>query len=152
MINWFKQLLGVPEQKKSSLIAKERLMVIVAHERGAHETQPDFLPLLQKELTDVIAKYVRIDKDQVQVEFEQKGGRSVLELNITLPDGELKKARAQNPSSTEQSATHTPAMKLNVATKPQVRSNTKPAGSKPKKPNAAGNGAKRRGRPSKPKE
>ncbi len=88
MINWFKKILGVPEQKKTASIAKERLMVIVAHERGEHPEQPDFLPLLQKELTEVIAKYVRINKDQVQVEFEQRGGRSVLELNITLPEGQ----------------------------------------------------------------
>ena len=85
MMNWFKQLLGIPEQKKSASIAKERLMVIVAHERGEHPEQPDFLPLLEKELTEVIAKYVNINKDQVQVEFEQRGGRSVLELNVTLP-------------------------------------------------------------------
>lgn len=90
MINWFKRFLGVSEQKKTSQIAKERLMVIVAHERGAHEHEPDFLPLLQKELTDVIAKYVKIDKDHVQVEFEQKGGRSVLELNVLLPENNLK--------------------------------------------------------------
>ncbi len=90
MINWLKQLFGIPEQKKSASIAKERLMVIVAHERGNHENQPDFLPLLQKELTAVIAKYVKIDANHVQVEFEQKGGRSVLELNVTLPDGEIK--------------------------------------------------------------
>ncbi len=98
MINWFKQLLGVPEQKKSSSIARERLMVIVAHERGAHENQPDFLPLLQKELTDVIAKYVKIDSKQVQVEFEQKGGRSVLELNITLPETAIKKPVSTKPA------------------------------------------------------
>lgn len=88
MITWLKKILSGPQQPQSSEIAKERLMVIVAHERGAHEQQPDFLPLLQKELTTVIAKYVKIDADHVQVEFEQKGGRSVLELNITLPDGQ----------------------------------------------------------------
>ena len=90
MMNWLRQILGIPEQKKSAVLARERLMVIVAHERGEHEGQPDFLPLLQKELTEVIAKYVKIDQDQVQVDFEQKGGRSVLELNITLPEHELK--------------------------------------------------------------
>lgn len=89
MIHWLKRLCGVPEAKKSSLIAKERLMVIVAHERGGHEQNPDFLQLLQKEITAVLAKYVKIDADHVQVEFEQKGGRSVLELNVTLPEGQI---------------------------------------------------------------
>jgi cell division topological specificity factor len=130
MINWLKQLLGVPEQKKSSQIARERLMVIVAHERGEHETQPDFLPLLQKELTDVIAKYVKIDKEQVQVEFEQKGGRSVLELNITLPDGELKKAAKMQLNKVE----HKPVVKAAAVKKA-----------------SAASAPKRRGRPAKVK-
>ncbi len=86
MVNWFKKIFGGEPPKKSAQTARERLMVIVSHERGQHDHQPDFLPMLQKELTDVIAKYVKIDKNQVHVDFEQKGGRSVLELNITLPE------------------------------------------------------------------
>ncbi len=86
MTNWFKKLFGGEPPKKSAQTARERLMVIVSHERGQHDHQPDFLPMLQKEITDVIAKYVKIDKNQVHVDFEQKGGRSVLELNITLPE------------------------------------------------------------------
>ncbi len=86
MVNWFKKIFGGDPPKKSAQTARERLMVIVSHERGQHDHQPDFLPMLQKELTDVIAKYVKIDKNMVHVDFEQKGGRSVLELNITLPE------------------------------------------------------------------
>lgn len=69
----------------SANIAKERLQIIVAHQRGNME-KPDFLPKLQQEITEVIAKYVQVDKDQVIVDFEQRGDRSVLELNITMPD------------------------------------------------------------------
>lgn len=86
MINWLKRVFLGETTKPSAQIARERLMVIVAHERGQHEEQPDFLPMLQKELTEVIAKYVKVSKDQVHVDFEQKGGRSVFELNITFPD------------------------------------------------------------------
>lgn len=75
------------ERKKqsSASIAKERLQIIVAHERG-QRTQPDYLPALQKELVEVIRKYVNIDQDQVQVMLEDQGNCSILELNITLPD------------------------------------------------------------------
>lgn len=66
-------------------IAKERLQIIVAHERG-QRSQPDYLPALQKELVEVIRKYVNIDQDQVQVALENQGNCSILELNITLPD------------------------------------------------------------------
>ena len=66
-------------------IAKERLQIIVAHERGQRD-EPDYLPALQKELVEVIRKYVNIDQDQVQVALENQGSCSILELNITLPD------------------------------------------------------------------
>jgi cell division topological specificity factor len=41
---------------------------------------------LQKDLVDVIRKYVDIDEEQVQVLLENQGSCSILELNITLPD------------------------------------------------------------------
>jgi cell division topological specificity factor len=66
-------------------VAKERLQIIVAHERGQRST-PDYLPALQKELVEVIRKYVNIETDQVQVALENQGSCSILELNITLPD------------------------------------------------------------------
>jgi cell division topological specificity factor len=66
-------------------VAKERLQIIVAHERG-QRTTPDYLPALQKELVEVIRKYVNIESDDVQVALENQGSCSILELNITLPD------------------------------------------------------------------
>jgi cell division topological specificity factor len=70
------------KQRPSAAIAKERLQIIVAHERGS---RADYLPLLQKELLEVIAKYVNIEQENVKVELERSGDYSVLELNITLP-------------------------------------------------------------------
>ncbi|ENA36735.1 MULTISPECIES: cell division topological specificity factor MinE [Pseudomonas] len=72
-------------KQNSASIAKERLQIIVAHERGRH-SQPDYLPQLQKDLLEVIRKYVPIEQDQIQVELENQGSCSILELNITLPD------------------------------------------------------------------
>ena len=72
-------------KKNTAEVAKNRLQIIVAHERG-QRAQPDYLPALQKELVEVIRKYVNIDADQVQVALESQGSCSILELNITLPD------------------------------------------------------------------
>ncbi|KJK00701.1 cell division topological specificity factor MinE [Pseudomonas sp. BGr12] len=71
--------------QNSASIAKERLQIIVAHERG-NRSQPDYLPQLQKDLLEVIRKYVPIDQEQVQVELANQGSCSILELNITLPE------------------------------------------------------------------
>ena len=66
-------------------IARERLQIIVAHERGKRE-QPDYLPQLQQEILDVIRKYVNVGQDQVQVQLDKNDDCSILELNITLPE------------------------------------------------------------------
>lgn len=71
-------------QKQSASVAKERLQIIVAHERN-RRNQPDYLPKMQQEILAVIQKYVAIEQDDVDVQIDQNGGCSVLELNITLP-------------------------------------------------------------------
>lgn len=73
------------EKKSSASLAKERLQIIVAHERSKRQ-QPDYLPLMQKEIMDVIRKYVNIEEDQVTVQLDNNEDCSVLELNITLPE------------------------------------------------------------------
>ena len=93
-MKWFRELFKKPTGTAST--AKERLQVIVAHER-IQRSGDDFLPMLQKEITAVIAKYVNIGPDEVKVDFEQHGDRSILELNITLPDRVLEKKHA-NPT------------------------------------------------------
>ena len=65
-------------------VAKERLQIIISHERGQRD-KPDFLAQMQKELLDVIAKYVPINREDVRVELERIDGCSVLELNVVLP-------------------------------------------------------------------
>jgi cell division topological specificity factor len=66
-------------------LAKERLKIIVAHERK-QRNQPDYLPQLQKEILEVINRYVSIDLEDIAVQIDTNGNCSVLELNVNLPD------------------------------------------------------------------
>jgi len=75
-------------EKKTASVAKERLQIILAHERaGRGAATPDYMPALQEELLEVIAKYIHIDRDSFKVQLEKHGDYEVLELNITLPEG-----------------------------------------------------------------
>lgn len=71
--------------KPSASEAKERLQILLAHERS-DLAKPDYLPRLHHELLQVIAKYVEIDEDKINVEFETSGSVSTLEVNIELPN------------------------------------------------------------------
>ncbi|KLR58380.1 cell division topological specificity factor MinE [Diaphorobacter sp. J5-51] len=78
-------LLG--EKKKTASVAKERLQIILAHERsGRGVGQPDYLPALQRELVAVISKYVKINAEDLKVNFERQDDLEVLEVKIELPD------------------------------------------------------------------
>ena len=72
-------------QPKSANIAKERLRIIVAQERTARGG-PDYLPLLRRELLEVIRKYVNVDPDAIVVSLEKEDGHEVLELSVALPE------------------------------------------------------------------
>ncbi len=76
-------------KKKTASLAKERLQIIVAHERSQRGTAaPSYLPQMKKEILAVISKYVDIDKEQVKVSLDKNDQFSVLELNVTLPDND----------------------------------------------------------------
>ena len=73
------------KKKNTASVAKERLQILIAHER-TKRNEPDYLPALQQELLEVIRKYVPIGEEDVQVQLDQNDDCSVLELNVTLPD------------------------------------------------------------------
>ena len=73
-------------KRSSASIAKERLQIIISHERQSEKRGPDYLPLLRQELIAVIARYVNINEQQITVQLEREDNCSILELNITLPD------------------------------------------------------------------
>lgn len=83
IIDYFRSL----HKRRSASVAKERLQIIVAHERNILSNHTlDFLPLLQKELLDVVRKYVEVSDNQIKVNVEKNGNYEVLEVNIALAD------------------------------------------------------------------
>jgi cell division topological specificity factor len=66
-------------------LAKDRLQIIVARE-GRSKSKATYLPQLRQELLQVLAKYEKIDLDQVTVTVESQGECEVLELNVILSD------------------------------------------------------------------
>lgn len=78
-------LLG--EKKRTASVAKERLQLILAHERaGRSAAEPDYLPQLQRELVEVIRKYVKIDAKDIKVQMDRQDNLEVLEVKIELPE------------------------------------------------------------------
>ncbi len=72
--------------KKSANRAKERLQIIVAHERSMRKGA-EYLPRMKEDILNVIRKYVNISEEDVNVLLETNDDDcQILELNITLPE------------------------------------------------------------------
>lgn len=80
-MKWINKIFG----SHSAHTAKDRLKIVIAQERSAQEN-PDFLPLLHKEIMVVIEKYMRISSDMVEVDFSHHDKSAVLKLNVILPN------------------------------------------------------------------
>ncbi len=72
-------------KKNTASIAKDRLRIIIAQARSDHDA-PDYLPLLRRELLEVIRKYVNVDVDAVKVDVVKEGEHDVLDISVSLPD------------------------------------------------------------------
>jgi len=77
-------LLG--EKKRTAAVAKERLQIILTHERRERGRGPDYLVAMQRELVAVISKYVAIKPDDIKVHLERQDNLEVLEVKIELPE------------------------------------------------------------------
>ncbi|MBL4765915.1 MAG: cell division topological specificity factor MinE [Colwellia sp.] len=67
--------------------AKERLQIIVAHERNSRNKQPDYLPQLTEDILEVLRKYIKVSDESFSINLDKKDGDlNVLELNIELHD------------------------------------------------------------------
>jgi cell division topological specificity factor len=76
----------IGEKKQTASVAKERLQLILAHERSGRSPSPTYLADLQRELVAVISKYVAINPDDIKVSMERQDNLEVLEVKIELPE------------------------------------------------------------------
>lgn len=83
-MDWLKVFRG--EKKNTAQVAKERLMIAVAHQRQGDGNGLKFLPQMREELLAVVRKYIKVPDDSLQFAVQRDDGLEVLEVNITLPD------------------------------------------------------------------
>jgi len=74
-------------QDNSASVAKERLQILIAHERArGQDKTPHYFPEMREEILGVIRKYVDVDDDAVRFEVDHNEQYDLFELSITLPD------------------------------------------------------------------
>jgi cell division topological specificity factor len=80
-MNLFKLL----RRSGSAPVARERLQILLAHERNARN-EPELLGILREEILTVIGKHVALDPDKVQIKMDRGRTVSTLEVDIEIPN------------------------------------------------------------------
>jgi cell division topological specificity factor len=82
-----------PPKSPSAAIARERLKIVLAHERVSRDG-PDFLPSLQRELLEVVSRYIELRSDMLRINLDKSGETSLLEINVEIDGSRARSAAA----------------------------------------------------------
>src|SRR5579885_2634247 len=72
-------------RRGSAPIARERLQILLAHERAA-SSEPDLLAVLREEILAVIGRHVAFEPEKVQIKLDRGKAVSTLALDIEIPN------------------------------------------------------------------
>ncbi len=77
-------LLAMFRRQRTAPVARERLQVLLAHERmaGSHS---ELLNLLREEILAVLAKHIKVDSDKVNIKLDRGDNFSTLEIDVEMP-------------------------------------------------------------------
>ena len=77
-------ILEMFRKKTTAPVARDRLQVLLAHERSVIG-KSDLLATLQEEILAVIAKHITVDRDAVQIKMDRGSACSTLEIDVEVP-------------------------------------------------------------------
>ena len=83
------KLLNLFNRKSSAPVARERLQVLLQHDRALGSA--DLAAVLQKEIMEVIARHMPVDRDKVMVKLERGAQVSTLAIDIEMPEEALER-------------------------------------------------------------
>jgi cell division topological specificity factor len=79
-------LFGLFRRGPSAHVARERLQILLAHERNAR-SQPDLLSVLREEILAVVSRHIAFEPDRVQIKMDRGKSVSTLAVDIEIPNG-----------------------------------------------------------------
>ncbi len=79
------KLLSFFGRKESAPVARERLQILLAHERTTGSGDSDLVALLREEILAVIAKHLAVEQDNIQIKMDRGASVSTLGVDIEIP-------------------------------------------------------------------
>ncbi len=73
------------KRRNSAPVARERLQILLAHERSALG-RSNLISLLREEILSAISRHVKVEPDKVQVKMDRGDAVSMLEIEVEIPN------------------------------------------------------------------
>jgi cell division topological specificity factor len=84
-------------RRDSAPVARDRLQVLLQHERSAVGNN-DLIARLHEEILAVIAKHVEVDRDKVQIKLDRGSVASTLEIDVEVPSPAMPARVSERPA------------------------------------------------------
>ncbi|QFU17895.1 cell division topological specificity factor MinE [Microvirga thermotolerans] len=78
-------LMSFFQRRTSAPVARERLQILLAHERGVVGGKSDLVAVLREEILAVVRRHVSIERDGVQIKMNRGADMSTLEIEVEIP-------------------------------------------------------------------
>jgi cell division topological specificity factor len=72
-------------RRTTAPVARDRLQILLSHERGIVGGKSDLVALLREEILTVIGKHVAVERDKVQIKLDRGDSISTLEIEVEIP-------------------------------------------------------------------
>ena len=78
-------LLSFFNRRTSAPVARERLQILLAHERGIVGGKPDLVAQLREEILAVVRRHIMVEQQNVHVKMNRDADVSTLEIEVEIP-------------------------------------------------------------------
>lgn len=83
--NAMSRLMGKQSPGKNKDVAKSRLQLMLST-NIRHQNEPDYMPALKKDIMEVLAKYIKVDPELLNVEVEREDDAQTLKVDLVIPE------------------------------------------------------------------
>jgi cell division topological specificity factor len=78
-------IFGLFSKRGSAPVARERLQILLAYERGVRG-HSDLLAILREEILAVVGRHVTVERDKVSIKMDRGDTMSMLEIDVEIPN------------------------------------------------------------------
>jgi cell division topological specificity factor len=71
-------------RRRSAPLARERLQILLSHERSAHG-HSDLVGILREEILAAVGKHITVDQDNLVIRMDRGAKLSTLEIEVAIP-------------------------------------------------------------------